>query len=126
MKTENMTTLKYLYSVEDLAPGLHDDLNRFALYLDAMGYQVNTLDIEQLQQLASVEQEHWLGQWESPAQFAQASLNEAYQYEIEALPTMIQSAIDWAQVWDRDYRYDCLEVEAYDDGRYQSFIWHAH
>jgi hypothetical protein len=121
-----MSTLKHLYSVEDLEPGLHDDLERFAMYLDAKGYKVGELSIDELQDLATVEQDHWLGKWDSPAQFAQASLNGVYQYEIEALPTMIQNAIDWAQVWDHDYRHDCIEVEAYDDGRYQSFIWHIH
>ena len=121
-----MSTLKHLHNVADEIHNLHEDLNRFALYLDALGYKAGELSVDELQDLATTEEEHWLGQWDSPAQFAQASLNEAYQYEIEALPTMIQNAIDWAQVWDHDYRHDCLEVEAYDDGRYQSFIWHAH
>jgi hypothetical protein len=121
-----MTTLKHLYTVSDEIHNLHEDLERFALYLDALGYKAEELSVDEIQSLASTEEEHFLGQYKSPAEFARESLTNAYAYEIEALPTMIQNAIDWAQVWDRDYRHDCIEVEAYDDGGYSHFIWHAH
>jgi hypothetical protein len=123
-----MLILPYLESVDELAPGLHPDLPRLTEYLTAMGYE-NSLkgyDVSQIQQLSAVEQEHFLGQYKSPADFAKESLSNAYGSEIDALPSMISNAIDWAQVWDKDYRHDCLAVEIDDLENYHWLIWHAH
>jgi hypothetical protein len=105
----------------------HDNPERLGYYLSALSYSTEQVsDRTDLQDLADREAEHFLGQYESPAEFARESLTNAYSYELEALPTMIQTAIDWAQVWDQDYRHDCLDVEINDPDGYHWLIWHNH
>ena len=100
----------------------HEDPKRLALWLDVTG----TFDLDDLAHWAEIEQEHYLGQYASTADFAEESLGNAYGYELEALPDSIRNCIDWSQVWDRYYRFDCIDVEIYDDGGYNWHIWHAH
>lgn len=121
-----MSTLKFLLDADDVVHNLHPDLNRFAMYLDTLEYQVNTLDLEQLQKVSAVEQEHFLGQYRSPADFAKESLSNAYGDEIDALPSIIRNGIDWAEIWNSEYRHDCFDAEIYDDGEFWTLIWHAH
>jgi hypothetical protein len=80
-------------------------------------------DSDDLQELADTEQEHFLGEYESPADFALESLGNAYMDELEALPTAVQNAIDWSQVWDRYLRHDCDYLEL---PNYSYLIWHTH
>lgn len=105
----------------------HEDPTRLGYYLSALGYTLDQVaDRNDLQAVADREAEHFLGQYESPAEFARESLSNAYGYELEALPTMIQNAIDWSRVWDQDYRHDCLDVEIQDPEGYHWLIWHNH
>jgi hypothetical protein len=121
MQPQNWTTLATNWQTD------HEDYARLGYYLSAKGYRLtDVLTPDDLQSLANIEAEHFLGQYESPAEFARESLTNAYGYELEALPTMIQNAIDWAQVWDQDYRHDCLDVEIKDPEGYHWLIWHAH
>lgn len=100
----------------------HEDPKRLALWIDLTG----SFDLEDLELLAEMEQEHYLGQYASPADFAEESLSNTYDYELEALPDAIRNCIDWSQVWDRYYRFDCIDVEINDESGYNWHIWHAH
>lgn len=119
---------KFLLDVIDAGHEIHDEPKRFAHYLDHLGYgdSVRTYDIAQLTALAETEAEHFLGQYKSPADFAEESLGNAYAYELEALPSIIRNGIDWAEIWDSEYRHDCFDEEIYDDGEFWTLIWHAH
>lgn len=119
---------KYLDDVIDAGHEIHDEPNRFAIYLDHLGFgdSIQTYSIAQLIELAEEEQEHFLGQYRSPAHFAEESLTNAYEYELEALPSIIRNGIDWAEIWNSEYRHDCFEEEIYDDGEFWTLIWHAH
>lgn len=103
----------------------HEDLLRFVLWLDVKGYQIEDKDRPTVPELAEIEAEHFLGQYESPAHFAEESLGNAYAYELEALPAEIRSAIDWASVYDNYLRHDCNDVELIGE-QYRWLIWHAH
>ena len=121
-----MSTLGYLRSASELVHDLHPDLERFAHYLELLSYNVATLDLQQIKQLSDVEQEHFLGQYTSPAEFVEESLGNAYDYELKALPSIIRNGIDWARIWDTEYRFDCMDLEIQDDNGYNWLIWHAH
>lgn len=101
----------------------HEDLDRFAIWLDLRSERTEDAD---LHALAEEEQEHFLGQYESPADFAEESMSNAYGYELDALPNAIKDAIDWSQVWDRYLRHDCIDYELITEDQYRWFIWHAH
>ena len=101
----------------------HEDLDRFAIWLDLTSKRTEDID---LHALAEEEQEHFMGQYKSPADFTEESMTNAYGYEIEALPTSIQYAIDWSQVWDKEMRHDCIDYELIEENEYRWFIWHAH
>lgn len=101
----------------------HDDLDRLAIWLHLKS--VDTQNMLFLQ-LVEEEQEHFLGQYESPADFAEESMGNAYGYEIDALPDAIKNAIDWSQVWDRYLRHDCIDYELITEDKYRWYIWHAH
>lgn len=123
-----MLILPYLESVEESGHPLHNDLPRFAAYLDALGYgtSVKTYDLEQLGDLASREQENLSGVYDSPAAFAKSWLSAYYSNEISTLPSMIGNAIDWAQVWDKDLRHDYISVEIDDMTDYRWIFWRNH
>jgi len=118
---------KYLLDVIDAGHEIHDDPKRFAVYLDRKyGSSTKSYSIEQLMKIAEEEQEHFLGQYRSPADFAEESLTNAYEYELEALPSIIRNGIDWAEIWNSEYRHDCIDEEIFDDGEFWTLIWHAH
>ena len=102
----------------------HEDLARFAIWLQTMGYCTDSG--HDIHALADEEQEHFLGQYESPADFAEESMSNAYGYELDALPDAIRNSIDWSMVWDRWLRHDCYDYELIEEDKYRWFIWHAH
>ena len=119
-------TLARLEDLAEQGEDLHPDLERFAWYLDALGHKAKNLTASDLERLSRTEQEHFLGKYASPAEFAEKTLVEVYGKELSALPLMIQRSIDWAAVWDKDYRHDCLTVEVDDLVSYHWLIWHIH
>lgn len=104
----------------------HDDLTRLAIWLSELGYKIEDYSRPTLPELVEIEAEHFLGQYQSTADFAEESISNAYNYELEALPTDIRNAIDWAQVYDRYLRFDCLDAEVNDTDGYRWLIWHKH
>lgn len=104
----------------------HPELGRFALWLTLKGYTVEQVQREGINTLAEEEQEHFLGQYNSPAEFTQESYQNAYGYELDALPNAIENAIDWAKVWDSEMRHDCIDIEIDEPGNYGWLIWHTH
>jgi hypothetical protein len=121
-----LTAEQWLKAIDAIGVN-HEEPSRLGHYLALLSYSVEQItDASELQAIADTEQEHFLGQYASPADFAEESLGNAYGYELDALPSMIRNAIDWAQVWDRDYRHDCLDLEINDGTGYTTLIWHAH
>lgn len=120
--------LKYILDVIDAGHEIHEDPKRFALYLDHLGYgnSVKNYSIGQLIKLAETEREHFLGEYESPADYTEEFLRDVYGSEIDALPDIIKNCIDWAEIWNRELRHDCFTEEVKFETRYLTFIWHAH
>lgn len=118
---------KYLLDVIDAGYEIHEDPKRFAIYLDhKYGSGTKSYSIEQLMKIAEEEQEHFLGEYESPADYTEEFLRDVYEYELEALPSIIRNGIDWAEIWNRELRHDCFTEEVQFETRYLTFIWHAH
>ena len=96
----------------------HPDLDRLATWLD-----LNSVPItDDISNVSDEEQEHYLGEYAGLGDFAEESMTNAYGYELEALPTAIQNAIDWPRVYDSYLRHDTIESET--DFGYH--VWHAH
>jgi hypothetical protein len=100
----------------------HEDPDRFAIWLELNSATTD----DSLHDLADQEQEHFLGQYESAADFAEESMSNAYGFELDALPDAIRDSIDWSMVWDRWLRFDCYDYELIEEDKYRWFIWHAH
>jgi|TARA_B110000908_G_C10056417_1_gene358580 hypothetical protein len=103
----------------------HDDLERFATYLAITGQVCEPAVAQIMSDLINTEEEHFLGQYASTAEFAEEMMSNGYLEELDALPDELRYAIDWAQVWHDYLRHDCLDYET-DDPDYRWFIWHLH
>lgn len=98
----------------------HEDLERFATWLSLVGYSED--QVGGINTLAEAEQDHFLGEYGSPAEYVEEML-EGYSYELEALPQWIRDGIDVSEIWRKWVSYDCRD---HDLPNGNVWIWHVH
>ncbi len=74
-----------------------EDPARFKLWLEASGNRPD--DLSELQSLAEVEQETFMGEYPYPADYARETTENAYSEELDNLPDYVRSCIDWETLW---------------------------
>jgi len=84
------------------------DIEQFMEELTSYGIT----DIEQLE-------DAYAGCYRDEATFCEDLMSDCYSSEIDALPTWLQTAIDWELVWYQSLRYDYFSV--YFDSEYYFF-----
>jgi hypothetical protein len=108
---------KDMLFTDDIIAGYTDDPIRFKLWMEATGNKPD--DLSELQSLADVEQETFLGEYPDPADYARETTENTYPEELENLPDHVQWAIDWDVVW-QNLRHEHHYTRNTD---YNTLIW---
>ncbi len=99
----------------------HEDLNRFAAYLEIVEWNPDRDD--GINDMAERELEHFIGEYDNPVEYAEQIAWEAYKYELEAMPGWISNHIDFSEVWRCELSFDCFTA---DTPLGNVWIWHIH
>jgi hypothetical protein len=102
---------------DDVIAQYSEDPTRFKLWLEATGNRPD--DLSELESLAEVEQETFLGEYPNPADYAQETSENSYYEELENLPEHIRWCIDWDVVW-QDLRHQHHYIR---NTEYNTLIW---
>ena len=102
---------------DDVIAQYAEDPTRFKLWLEATGNRPD--DLSELESLAEVEQETFLGEYPNPADYAQETSENSYYEELENLPEHIRWCIDWDVVW-QDLRHQHHYIR---NTEYNTLIW---
>ena len=88
----------------ELASQYTDHPARFLLWLSASGNRPD--DLSELESLAEVEHENFLGEYSNPADYAEETITNTFQEELGDLPAWLVGHLDWQAIWDRELRHD--------------------
>lgn len=83
---------------------IHDDPERFRIWVEIVNDRHH--DSVAMLDLANQETELFLGEYNSTADYAEETLGNIYMDELHDLPDIIKNHIGWAEIWDRELRYD--------------------
>lgn len=93
-----------MYFDDSVIQNYHPDAKRFRVWLELSSSDVN--DLSDLPVLAETEQELFLGEYNSTADYAEEIMSNAFMEELDDLPDMIKNHISWADIWDRELRFE--------------------
>lgn len=84
---------------------IHEDPARVKIWMELVSDRYH-LSSTAFQDLCADETELFLGEYNSTADYAEETLGNAYMDELHDLPDIIKNHISWAEIWDRELRYD--------------------
>jgi hypothetical protein len=114
-------TTNWLAYFDHVGFDAHDDLDRFAAYLDLIEWEPN--GDRGIAELAEREADQFIGEYEYPVEYVQQLVQDAYNYEITALPAWITNHIDYSEIWRSELSYDHYTA---DTPAGNVWIWHMH
>jgi hypothetical protein len=103
---------------DDVISQYTEDPIRFKLWMEASGNRPD--DLSELQSLAEIEQETFLGEYPDPADYARETTENTYSEELENLPDYVLYHIDWDSMWTNTLRHQHHYIRNTD---YNTLIW---
>lgn len=93
-----------MYFDDSVIEGYHPEPARFRLWMELSNRSAH--DLSDLHRLCEIEQELFLGEYSSTADYAEEILGNLFMEELEDLPNVIKNHINWADIWDRELRFE--------------------